>query len=250
MAETNKWFKVLFNDELIGVGTFQDFARYSEKYNRVLICDVIDGEYMVMDGKFYHDRWMNPINPKSYIEYEEATVISISEKEYGILSTKPESYEVVEEDIPETHAQKPININDQITIEGVRKNKLLELSADCQKSIEDGFSLVLGDGASHHFSLSLRDQLNLAELQNSLNLHDDLPYHADGEPMQYYSEPDAQDILCGAKKWKDYNLALYNSFKNWINALEDISVISGITYESEIPDEYTTDVLQTLTENF
>lgn len=251
MAYIKEWFKVIKDGEFIGAVTEQSFARYSERSGRVHICQAIDGEYVIVNDRYFHDDWMLPVNPKSYMDYEEATVVSIDEKEYDILvagEEPPVKNETVE--IPAEEISKKVSETEEITVEFVREKKLKELSATCEKAIEDGFSLVLSDGASHHFSMSIPDQLNLTNLQRALDSGEDPIYHADGELMQFYSQEDAQDILIGANKWRTYNQALYNSLKNWINNLTDIETINEITYDSSIPEEYCSVVLLSLSENF
>lgn len=252
MAIIAEWFKVICKDQFIGAVTDQSFARYSEKSGRVHICRAIDGQYIIVNDRYYRDSWMLPVSPDSPVEYELATVVSIPESEYDILSRntslpKTET-PVLDTGVSEKSAD-PKN-TDIPTINFVRKRKLEELSAECRKSIEDGFSLVLSDGASHHFSMSIPDQLNLVNLQRALDSNEDPVYHADGELMQFYSREDAQDILIGANKWTTYNQALYNSLKNWINNLTDIETIDKITYDSSIPEEYCSVVLTTLSDNF
>ena len=254
MAYIAEWFKVIKDGKLLGVVTDQSFARYSDKSGRLHICKAMNGQYLVLNDHFYRDDWMLALSPNANVEFEDATIVSITEKEYDILNkigvTEPVEIDSLYNTEPEEKPAKAPKETETVTVEFVRKRKLEELSAACRLTIEGGFSLVLSDGASHHFSMSQNDQLNLADLQRALDENDDLIYHADGELMQYYNHEDAIDILVGARKWKGYNLALYNSFKNWINSLEDISVIDAITYDSEIPDAYCTSVLQTLTENF
>lgn len=254
MALILEWFKVIKDGEFIGAVTEQSFARYSPKSGRIHICKAIDGQYIVVDGKYYRDEWMLPLDPNSYAEWEPATVVSISEKEYNVLVNVPAGEPIVIEKLmntePEDIIEKQPKEEEVATVEYVRSRKLKQLSAECKQMIENGFDLVLSDGVSHHFSLTVQDQLNLLDLQRALNEGNDLVYHADGELTQFYGEEDAQDILTGATKWKQYNMTLYNSFKNWINNIEDISVIDAIDYDSEIPEQYCTVVLQTLTENF
>lgn len=255
MAYIAEWFKVIQGDRFLGVVTDQNFVRYSAKSGRLHVCKAIDGELLVLNDKFYRDDWMLPLGSDTPVEYEAATVVSIPETEYDILNkvnvTEPVNLESLYN--TEQEEEKSEKVPDEITtatIDAVRQHKLEELSAACRESIEGGFDLVLRDGATHHFSLTQNDQINLIDLQTALTLHDELVYHADGELMQFLGEADAQDILLGARKWRNYNLALYNSFKNWINCLEDISAIDAVTYDSEIPDEYCTVVLETLTESF
>lgn len=251
MAYIKEWFKVIKDGEFIGAVTDQSFARYSEQSGRLHICKAIDGQYAVVNDRYFHDDWMLPVNPKSYVDYEDAKVVSIREKEYDILNTDeevPVKNETVK--IPAEEISVKVSKIDEPTIEFVRKKKLIELSAACKKDIEDGFSLVLSDGASHHFSMSIEDQLNLADLQRALDSNEDPVYHADGELMQFYSREDAQDILSVANKWKTYNQALYNSLKNWVNNLTDIEQVNNVSYDSSIPEEYCSVVLLTLSDIF
>ena len=252
MAYITSWFKIIKDEELIGVTTNQTFARYSSEFGRVHVCDVVNAQYLIFNDKFYRDDWMLALDPNSYVSYEIAKIISISEKEYDILSktdseVEPLNVNLVDEEVV---SEKSKSIEEIVTIDAVRSNKISELSKVCEKTIENGFDLVLCDGVSHHFSMTQMDQINLINLELALDRGEDVMYHADGELIQYYNEEDANAIISGAHKWSMYNRTLFNSFKHWINNLNNISEISAITYDSEIPDEYCTNALQTLTENF
>ena len=253
MAYITKWFKVIKDGKLIGAVTEESFARYSPTSKRLHICKVIDGQYLFFEDRYYRDDWMLPVDPECNLSYDMATVISISEKEYNII-VRHEDIELVDAKLlndtePET-IKKESDISEIATIEYVREQKIKELSSVCNRIIEDGFDLVLSDGVSHHFSMSIEDQINLINLELALDRHEDVIYHADGEIAQYYSEEDAHSIISGAHMWSQYNRALFNCFKSWINELNDIETIDKITYDTEIPDEYCSIVLQTLTENF
>lgn len=253
MANIHEWFKIIKDGLIVGTATDQNFAKYSEKSGRVHICNALDGQYVVVNDIFYRDDWMLALNPKSYVEFETAKVISIPEKEYDLLvkfdPEQPVFEEIVDNEKKDISA-KDLSSESKATVELVRSGKLNRLSNECQKIIESGYDLILSDGISHHFSLSIQDQLNMLELQKALETGNDLVYHADGELMQFYSQEDAKDILIGANKWKQYNLALYNSLKNWIQNTEDISLIDSIRFDSEIPEKYCTIVLQSLSDNF
>lgn len=252
MAYIAEWFKVIKDGQLIGVVTDQSFARYSEKSGRVLICKAIDGQYIVVNDHFYRCDWMLPLNPEDHTEYEEATVISITEKEYDILVGGGEEEPIDSKLIDKTPPppERAPKMEDIATVEYVRKLKLDALSKECENAIIGGFDLELTDGIAHHFSMSLQDQLNLLSLQQSFIAGTDTIYHADGELEQFYSSEDTLMILSGAQRWKSYNIALYNSLKNWVNHINNIEAIDAVKYDSEIPEEYCTTVLQTLAENF
>ena len=252
MAYINEYFKIEKEGTFIGTATDQNFARYSEKGKRVLICQAVDGEYVICNDRYYRDDWMLPLKKESYAQYENAKVSSITKQEYDILAKGLDSTPEIrndEKEEPEANVSAGVSYS-EATAEFVRNRKIQELSDICNKIIEDGFSLVLSDGASHHFSMSMRDQINLITLQQALMFGHDMIYHADNELEQFYSAEDALMILDGSRKWKNYHIALFNSFKNWIKQLNDISVINSITFDSEIPEEYCTSVLISLSENF
>lgn len=251
MSQIKEWFKVISNNQIVGVATDQNFARFSKNSGRVHICQAIEGEYVIVNERYFHDDWMLPVDKTSYIDYENAEVVSISEKEYNILYSGDVKLEDISfgEKISEEKIEKKVPKDEQITIDYIRSRKLKELSMDCTEAIEQGISLVLSDGASHHFSLTAYDQLNLIGIEMSLSSGEDIFYHADGELVQYYSEEDARYILESSKRWKNYNLALYNSFKNWINSMTDLEQIEAITYNSAIPEEFCSSVLKELSDN-
>lgn len=253
MAFITKWFKIVKDEKLLGAVTEQSFARYSPTSKRVHICKVIEGQYLFLNDRYYHDDWMLPVDLECNLPYEEAKIVSISEKEYNIIIRAEDIEQIDTEALnnsePEIIKKEP-EVTEVATVEYVRERKLKELSAVCSKTIEDGFDLVLSDEVSHHFSMSFEDQINLINLELALDRHEDVIYHADGELAQYYGEEDAHSIVSGAHMWSQYNRALFNSFKSWINDLNDIETIDSITYDTEIPDEYCSVVLQTLTDNF
>ena len=209
MAYIVEWFKVIQNGQVIGVITDQSFARYSEKSGRVHICKANEGQYAVLNDRYYHDDWMLGIDPNCYIGYETATVVSIRESEFTILE---EQFRKSSEPVPvktEIKADELDNVlkklpaTEEATVDFMRETKLSELRDICQKEIEKGVSLVLSDGAPHHFSMSQQDQLNLMELELALMTNLGIaPYHADSELTQYFSESDVSQILNATKRWK------------------------------------------------
>ena len=132
----------------------------------------------------------------------------------------------------------PPDPNEVITVEYVRNKKIAEMNTICSKAIQDGFDVKLSDDASHHFSLTEQDQLNLITLSTMIA--------SDGEPCIFYPVEDITAILNAATSWKTYHVTYNNSLKMYINALDNISDISAITYGIEIPVDYQSDVLRVL----
>ena len=73
-----------------------------------------------------------------------------------------------------------------------------------------------------------------------------LPYHADGEEVNFYAAEEIEEIAEAANAHKIYHTTYYNALKAYINALSTIEEIGAIEYGVEIPEEYKTDVLKAL----
>ncbi|MCD7886733.1 MAG: hypothetical protein LUG44_03840 [Clostridiales bacterium] len=133
------------------------------------------------------------------------------------------------------------------TLEDIRADKIAEMSQTCEDKITAGVDVTLSDGESHHYSLTVEDQLNLVSLSAMLTAGQEaVPYHADGEECRYYTAEDFAAIVAMATTWKMYHEAYFNSLKAYISALEDTAEIRAIAYGCAIPAEYQSEVYQTL----
>ncbi|MCD8189062.1 MAG: hypothetical protein LUD78_02395 [Clostridiales bacterium] len=133
------------------------------------------------------------------------------------------------------------------TLVDIRADKITEMSTACNAAITAGVDVTLSDGESHHFSLTVEDQLNLVSLSALLTAGQEaVPYHADGEECRYYTAEDFTAIVAAATAWKMYHEAYFNSLKAYISALEDTAEIQAIVYGCAIPVEYQSEVYQAL----
>ena len=69
---------------------------------------------------------------------------------------------------------------------------------------------------------------------------------SDGELCKFYSPEDIIKISTGATNFKTYQISYFNSLKAYIESMNDIESISAITYGTQIPEEYVSDVLKSL----
>lgn len=130
-----------------------------------------------------------------------------------------------------------------ITIETV----IAAMSEACASTITCGVDVALSDGQTHHFSLTLEDQMNLMSLQALVNAGTEaVPYHADGEDCQYYTAADFNLIAQAATMWKMYQESYFNSLRGYILSLETQDQLEAVWYGMEIPEAFRTDVLQQL----
>lgn len=241
-----KYYKIILNSQIIGVCTSNSCFRFQQK-NQMLIKTSEDKmEYLECNNKLYHAEWMLPIQTNLY-SYQLVTVIEIEEGEYNILlpasENTPIDFDYKEDEeivIPDTDPA------DEITINFVREAKINEMSRTCNKTIEKGFDIVLS-GETHHFSLTVQDQLNLISLSAMATQGIQyIPYHADGELCKYYTPEEITAIVNQATYFKTYHTTYFNGLKAYINSLETIEEINAITYGTPLPEEYQTDVWKQL----
>lgn len=238
-----KYYKLIKDEQIIGVVSSNDFICYVEGCGYVRTNEQY-GEFADYSGNYYRTTWMKAPHD-STIHYAEASFIEITKAEYDIFIAAIHNNEdidnIIDDDEPEEPEEEIIDPIEQETIAYIRSSKLKEMSNECKKSIENGFSIILSDGGTHHFSLATQDQLNLMALRD---VEDITPYHADGEQTKFYSASDIHAIIDMASKHKTYHTTYYNSLKAYINSLSTMEEIAAITYGISIPDEYKTDVLK------
>ena len=240
-----KYFKIIFNDEFIGVGTSLNFRKIQKKHGILLACDESEAQYIECNSMLYRAEWM-VTDTNQVIGNQFAQVIEIDKDEYDALYNAVESGEEIEiyQDEEETVESDPV---EEITIDFVKDQKIKEMSKACNQIIEKGVDVMLSDDQSHHFSLTTQDQLNLISLQTMIiSGQTSVPYHADNEPCRFFSTADIQAVLTGATKHITYHESYFNSLKAYINSLDEIETVGGIEYGVDIPDDYQTEVLQTL----
>ena len=236
-----KYYKVIKDDQFIGAINSQNFLYYNARKKCFFRKDETRGEYVDINGAFYRDTWMVPITHPS--KYEQAHIYEITEEEYNIYMDALAAHRVVtiEEAMPQPELQETASVSDIASIEYVRKSKLNEISNACHSTIINGFDLN-----GHHYSLDTQDQLNLMNLSIMAQTEDELPYHADGEEVTFYTADEILDIIDAANQFKIYHTTYHNALKAYVNSLETLEDIAAVTYGMEIPEEFQTDVLKTL----
>ena len=241
-----KYFKMINDNSFIGAIHSGQFVAQSPDKPKLFYANELTGQFVSYQGTLYRDYWMvaieNPLFP-----FEIVTITEITEEEYIAIMEAIHNNETI--DIDDDEEEEPVEpiIEPELdeTVEFVRAAKIKEMSSTCRQTIEAGFALDLR-GETHHFSLTMQDQLNLMNLSIMAQTQELIPYHADGEETTFYTNNEINMITQAATELKVYNTTYYNALKTYINSLETIEEISAITYGTPIPDEYKTDVLKTL----
>ena len=244
-----KYYKLINGENFVGVGTSLDMRMFQLKHRIILACTEEQAQYIQCNDQMYRALWMVPVN-NDKISYETLDVILIEKEEYDILYEAIESGEdiVIEpEETPEVNEEVFVDPNTEVTVEYVKSAKVAELSAICNKVIENGVDVTLSDGVTYHYSLTTQDQLNLITLSTMIASGENaIPYHADGELCRYYSAADATAIMNAATAFKTYHVTYFNSLKVYVNSLDNIADVSAIQYGVTIPEEYQSDILKDL----
>lgn len=241
-----KYYKIINNNEFIGIACSNNFIKYSPIAKCFLRSNEVRGEYININDTLYRDAWMAPI--RKLEDYIDVMVLEIEKDEYDIINETLAKNEtiIIDDDDDDEPIVVPVEDDDpDYTLEFVRSSKLLEMSQACRRAIEEGFDLEIR-GETHHFSLTIQDQLNLMSLGATMQADSLIPYHADGEETAFYSANEINQIIAAAQAHKDYQTTYYNSLKAYINSLDTIEAIAAITYGTPIPDEYKSDVLMVL----
>lgn len=235
------YYKIIKDSTFIGVATSYDMRRYQAKHNLILACNEDSAEYIHCGAVLYRSDWMKPVITDK-VEAVDADVFSISLEEYESLYEAIESGEdiIVEEEEPpvqdEPEYTDPI---EEITVEYVKSKKLKEIANACSSAIELGFDTLLSDGVSHHFSMTIQDQMNINTIIDMAKAGIDyIPYHADGEVERNYPQEDIFTIGNASAKHRFYNISYHNSLKQYVSSLDTIEEISAVSYGMVIPKEF------------
>lgn len=244
------YYKLIDAGTIIGVCSSYDLRKHQAKHDILLACDEDSAQYIQYKDKLYRDEWFKKLSTEKF-EYDFVRIIVIDEQEYTVLLDAIETGEevVIEpEENNETPDSEPlIDIDTEITIDYVKSKKISEMSSTCNKVITNGFDVTLSDGNTHHFSLTIQDQLNLITLSTFVSSGETtIPYHADGELCRYFSAEDITLITETATSFKTYHVTYFNSLKAYIEVLDSIEAIHEIEYGVEIPEEYQSDILKIL----
>ena len=88
-----KYFKIIKDNNIIGIVTSNDFLGYIPRLDYFIRADETTGEYVSYKGKYYRSYWMQPYQRE--IEHIVAEITSISEEEYNILKEALEENEEI-----------------------------------------------------------------------------------------------------------------------------------------------------------
>lgn len=247
------YYKVIQNNKFVGIGTTDDLRVYQSKHDILLVADEDIAQYIQIKDILYRDNWFKSITNYN-IQYETAEISVITEEEYQQLFEAIDKGEEIQIAIEEdTHIQsepEQTPIEETVTIEFLKEQKIKEMNYICNQIITNGFDITLSDDNKHHFSLKIQDQLNFIALSTMIQSGETIiPYHADNELCRYYSAEDIGKVIKFATEFKTYHTTYYNSLKAYIQSIQNKEVLRTITYGIDIPTEYQSDILKVILAN-
>lgn len=242
------YYKVIQDKKIIDVLDSLVFVRKQIVHGLLIICtqDYAEG-LLSSDG---NSIWFS----KDFIDdnihsYPEVSVIEIEELEYTLLKRALEANKEVVEEIqqePETEIND-ISEDAQISLDYLIVAKIDEMSETCNAVILNGFDITLSDNCTHHFDLSLEEQLNIMTLKEMITSGvTAIPYHASNEPCKFYSVEDIMSIITAATELKTYQITYFNSLKQYIKSISTLEELNQVYYGMPIPAKYYSEVMVSL----
>lgn len=205
-----KYFKIIKDNEFIGIGTTRDMRKFQKKHNVLLMCDENEAQYIQCGEDLYHARWMEPVDGDVLI----ADVIRIEEDEYNCLCAAIESNEEIKfAEEPVVEYEPIVDEIEELTIDYIRSAKLAELKCECNKAITEGFDMELGDGETRHFTLSMDDQINLL--------------------TQAYFDENMKSVVIEMNNFKTKHMSRLKELEECVNSLTNIEEITAVSYRKE-----------------
>ncbi len=116
-----RYYKLINNNEFVGIGTSLDMRRFQKKHGIFLVCDESEAQYMQCNGAIYRATWMLPADSNAK-EVPVIQITEISQEEYEALYNAIRSNKQIEIEQEEPE-QEATNENDgtDITIDYVKE---------------------------------------------------------------------------------------------------------------------------------
>ncbi len=121
-------------------------------------------------------------------------------------------------------------------LEYVRAGKLSEIGVACEAAIHAGVTIQTQNGAEH-FSLTINDQTNIANLAAQAQAGATVLYHADGELCRPFTPDEMLTVATKAIEHKTRHTTLCNHYNVWVRRVQNRDELAAITYGSPLPSD-------------
>lgn len=242
------YYKLIDGLNIVGVVSLDDFRRYKQKHGFISYSDIDSAQYVEYNGEYFRANWLRPTTTDE-IAYRSVDIVRIEEAEYNALKEAFETNQVIAAETQEEEIQEPEQIEESpdTTIEFIRDAKIAQLSKICHDTITNGVDVVLSDNETHHFSMTLEDQMQIQALVLRAQSGEEvLFWHEDGKPCQFFPAQDIISIYRALEEKTTYNTTYFNSLKMYVLSLGSIDEISEVKYGMQVPRNFQSEVFQYL----
>lgn len=232
------YYKVIGDGTVLDVLKNPRYVTYQERNKLIVLCNRNGARGVLStDGStVWHVVGWKEI-PHSDIT--SVHLVEIDEDEYEILKSAIDSKETPPQDDDQIVIEPS-----EITLEYVKEKKIAKMKSACEKTIVSGVDVVFGDGKSHHFDLTIEDQINLITLKEMiLSGATEIPYHESGCLCKMYRPEDVTILLNAASAHKTYQVTYFNSLKGYIHSLKEIDAVNNVYYGMLIPEDHWSEVM-------
>lgn len=136
------------------------------------------------------------------------------------------------------------------SLTAIKEQKIKEMNEIQQSIINNGTEVEMEDGSKVRYTITNNDQnsLNSLSIQNLYGL-ETLPWHPadENEPCRFYTEEDFSNITKTCSSFVIYHVTYFRDLRRYIRSLPTKEAVNKITYGTEIPEEFQSEVLVALT---
>ena len=210
-------YKLISNNLIVDVVDNPIFARYSDDLHKMVPSNIATADAILgSDKKTYYALQGKP-TPAGKSHWKPVSLVKITETEYKSLRDALSSYGIL--------------VNNMKVTEKVRLAKIADMKDKCSEAIISGVTVECNGGVPCHFSLTIEDQLNLADISRRISEGAPfLMYHSDGDACRLFSNEEMSKILEAVSTHRNFHTTYFNLLKYCINNMTDIEKISAIRY--------------------
>lgn len=237
------YYKVIGEGTVLDVLKQPQYVTFQERNKLIILCERNGARGVLStDGStVWHVAGWKEIPLPNVISVQ---LIEIDEEEYEILKSAIGSEDSSSDEAPQTESAPS-----EVTLEYVKEKKIAKMKAACEETIVNGVDVIFGDGLTHHFDLTIEDQINLISLKEMIMAGaEEIPYHESGCLCKMYSPEDIAILLDVASNHKTYQVTYFNSLKGYINGLKEIDAVNNVYYGMPIPEDQWSEVLVAIAE--
>ncbi len=224
-------YKIIQNNKIVDVVSTPLFVKVVSPNNVILVDKYLAEGIIGSDNETLYG-----FAPNKHKAWDIVTIQEISEEEFNRLSSLLNSGQEI--------------TADKNSLTKAQREKIQQLSSMCNNKIVQGFSVILSDGESYGFKLTIEDQINLTLLETQLNAGEStFIYHATNQPCRSFNREDMLRIIRTFRQFVLYHTTYFNLTKQYIKSLTDIEKVRLFTYGTDISDTVNDIVLKQILKN-